>query len=164
MAFTDSEGKDISDGRTHDQSSSSEDLEDCPLTGEDHSFAHRRRTWISWPAKGSLFWKYYALSVTVFSFLLLATIIHNSTSAIECHEDGEHSIPAHVQDALEGYPHAVDSWKKDNLVETRFFRDLRYMSLDTESDYLWKEHLFMNTGNIQLPDGTGNTSLKGIAM
>jgi hypothetical protein len=164
MAFTDSEEKDISEGRNHDRSSSSEDLEDCPLTGEDNSFAHRRRRWLSWPAKDSVFWKYYVLFATAFSFLLLATTIHSSTSAVECNGVAEHSMPAHVHDALEGYPQFAHSWKKENLVETRFFRDLRYMSLNPETDYLWKEHLFMNTGNIQLPDGSGNTSLKGIAM
>ena len=162
MAFT--EEKDISDNHDHDRSSSSEDLEDCPLNGEDHIFPQRRRRWISWPANDSVVWKYYALFVTTFSLLLLATTIHSSTAARVCHENQEADTPGHVHDALEGYPHPDDSWKKDNLVETRFFRDLRYMSLDPETDYLWKEHLFMNTGNIQLPDGEGNTSLKGIAM
>lgn len=162
MAFT--EEKDISDSRDQDRPSSSDDLEDCPLTGEDHTFTHRRRRWISWPSNESAFWKYYALFATALAFLMLATIIHNSTFAGGCHEDEEPSTSAHVHDALEEYPHPADTWKKDNLVETRFFRDLRYMSLDPESDYLWKEHLFMNTGNIQFPDGKGNTSLKGIAM
>ena len=101
---------------------------------------------------------------TVFALLMLLTAIHNSASPRDYQEDVEPSKPAHVHDALEEYPHPADSWKKDNLVETRFFRDLRYMSLDPENDYLWKEHLFINTGNIQLPDETGNTALKGIAM
>jgi hypothetical protein len=165
MPFT--EEKDISDSRDQDRPSSSDDLEDCPSTGEDHSFPHRRRRWISWPANDSAFWKYYALFATAFALLMLVTTIHNSTSPRGYHEEREPSTPAHAHDAhdaLEGYSHPADSWKKDNLAETRFFRDLRYMSLDPDSDYLWKEHLFMNTGNIQLPDGKGNTSLQGIAM
>lgn len=162
MSFV--EEKDISNGHDNERSSSSEDLEDCPLTGEGNVFPLRRRRWLAWPTNNGPFWKFYSLFMTAISLLLLVTTIHNSASSSQCPEDEHHSSHPHSPNPLEGYPDAVDSWKKSNLIEHRFFRDLRYMSLDPDTDYLWKEHLFMATGNIQLPDGKGNTTLKGIAM
>jgi hypothetical protein len=69
-------------------------------------------------------------------------------------------------DPLDGYPLGVDSYREDNIVTTKFYKDLRYMTLDHESDYLWEEHLHMVTGNIKLPptEDKGNSSLKAIAM
>ncbi|KAF2734830.1 hypothetical protein EJ04DRAFT_436364 [Polyplosphaeria fusca] len=65
----------------------------------------------------------------------------------------------------EAHSTPANSWNK-NVVERVFYRDLRYMTLDHDMDYLWQEHLFMATGNIRIPpqDGEGNASLKSIAM
>lgn len=38
------------------------------------------------------------------------------------------------------------------------------MTLDKSMDYLWQDHIHMVTGNIRLPDGKGNTTLKSISM
>lgn len=170
--MTFNEEKDIPDQHDLDRRSSSEDLEDCPLNNEHNQFTIRKRRWRYWPKNESPFWRFYSIFMTAFSIMLLAIAIHSSSD--ECHKDDVSSTHSHAEDVvsthpnsedpLKGYPKPHDSWKKENLVETRFFRDLRYMSLDPEMDYLWKEHLFMATGNIQLPDGNGNTSLKGIAM
>jgi hypothetical protein len=162
MNFT--EEKDISDDRGHERSSSPADLEDCPLTGESDQFPRRRRRWLSWPANDSFFWRFYSLFMTAISMILLATAIHGSTPSTTCPEHDSTVAYAPSHDPSQGFPHPSQSWDKQNVVATRFFRDLRYMSLDPETDYLWKEHLYMATGNIQLPDGKGNTSLKGIAM
>lgn len=69
----------------------------------------------------------------------------------------------------------------ENLVETQYYRDTRYMTLDRDADWLWQEYVFrdqvpinhtngtpryllMSTGNIRIPDGKGNMSLKSISM
>ncbi|KAF2032315.1 hypothetical protein EK21DRAFT_61142 [Setomelanomma holmii] len=125
---------------------------------------HQRRRCLSWPARDSPFWRFYSLFITVFSLLLLVATIATTTKPYD--DACEPQDQTRPESPLAGYPHQSDSWKPSNLVEKRFFRDLRYMTIDHESDYLWKEHLFMATGNIRLPDDDagGNTSLKGIAM
>lgn len=158
------EEKDISDNHEQVRSSASEDLETCPLTGDDSSSSHGRRRRLSWLKDGNLLWKYYSLFMTVFSLLLLVTTIHYGASSKTCAEIEERLLSPHLDESATGSHYASDTWKHQNLVKTRFFRDLRYMSLDHETDYLWKEHQLMSTGNIRLPDGKGNTSLKGIAM
>ncbi|ORY18124.1 hypothetical protein BCR34DRAFT_583060 [Clohesyomyces aquaticus] len=157
------------------RSSSSQDLEDCPLNSASDLYHPKpRRRWLPhWPSNGSPFWKFYALFSTAVSLTFLITTIHYNlhpscdlTSPAENVPAEHHSNHDPVSTPLKNYPSEKETWKKDNIVETRFFRDLRYMTLDHEADYLWKEHLFMATGNVRLPskDGKGNATLKGIAM
>ncbi|KAF2176461.1 hypothetical protein K469DRAFT_755633 [Zopfia rhizophila CBS 207.26] len=140
------EEKDVVDDTSH-RPSSSDDLEDCPLAGEQQRFPlrHRQRWPVRWFAQDSI-------------------AIH--TNSTQCRKSLVPSSESRTNDPFEHYPHPADSWKKENLIEHRFYRDLRYMTLDHESDYLWQEHLLMATGNIRLPppDGKRNATLKGIAM
>ncbi|KAF2464343.1 uncharacterized protein BDR25DRAFT_346819 [Lindgomyces ingoldianus] len=166
LAMSYSEEKDVPENSPR-RSSSSQDLEHCPLTGEDglYHVKERRRWRIRWPSNDSSLWKIYSLFMTAITLAMVVTAIHNSIRPI-CTATEKPAQSSHTTDPLESYPLPADTWKKENLVETRFYRDLRYMTLDHDSDYLWQEHLFMASGNIRLPppDGKGNASLKGIAM
>ncbi|KAH7380634.1 hypothetical protein BKA66DRAFT_126286 [Pyrenochaeta sp. MPI-SDFR-AT-0127] len=162
MSFT--EQKNISDNLEQTRSSSSEDLEDYPLTGDDSPFPRGRRKRFSWPTNNNSFWKFYSLFMTAISIILLVTAIQNNVPSQICSGTEKPPLHAHLDDPPAGNHQLSDTWKHQNLVKTRFFRDLRYMSLDHETDYLWQEHQLMSTGNIRLPDGKGNTTLKGIAM
>ncbi|KAF2710789.1 hypothetical protein K504DRAFT_376102 [Pleomassaria siparia CBS 279.74] len=125
--------------------------------------------------------------MTTTVFVLLFTAIHENTkpkAKSECATADRYSTtlqytkpstsgthaeshqPQSVDDRLDGYPLGVDSYKEENIVATKFYRDLRYMTLDHDADYLWEEHLHMITGNIKLPpaEENGNASLKAIAM
>lgn len=165
--------KDVTEADAH-RRSSSEDLEDLPLTDEEHRFTPqpRYRRWRScrWPETTSPFWRLYSFLMTAFALIFLLTAIHESTNRTKkCSRRPSYRMSSPHRshpDSLDGYPQPAASWKERNTVETRFFRDLRYMTLDHESDYLWKEHLYMKTGNIRLPppDGKGNATLKSIAM
>lgn len=182
------EEKDVTDSSTS-RESISDDLEELPLTENERRFAFRsrRRWWLQWPANDSPFWKFYSLFMTTLALVLLLTAVHENAKLKDeskCPETGHDSMPLQytkpspselhaeshhshsVDDPLDGYPLGVDSYKEDNVVTTRFYRDLRYMTLDHEADYLWEEHLHMVTGNIKLPSAEekGNASLKAIAM
>ncbi|KAF2493674.1 hypothetical protein BU16DRAFT_465495 [Lophium mytilinum] len=74
-------------------------------------------------------------------------------------------VPQEFGNALAKYPHEVDRWNRDKLIETKYYRDTRYMSIDHEYDYLWQEHQFMSTGNVRIPGENGkNASLMSISM
>jgi hypothetical protein len=60
-----------------------------------------------------------------------------------------------IDDPLDGCPLGAESYKEDNVVTMRFYRDLRYMTLDHEADNLCEEHLHMVTGNIKLSPAEG---------
>jgi hypothetical protein len=62
--------------------------------------------------------------------------------------------------ALNEYPDPIGSWKV-NLIETKYYRNLRYMTLSHDIDWLWKEYTDMATG--KAGDGH-NASLKGISV
>lgn len=140
------------------------DLEDCPLTGEERrlSFKRRRHCKLTWPANDSLFWKLSSVFLTVFSLMLLIMQPHINIKNVDCHYHNDKTEISRVTEHM-GSP---ESWSPDKLVETKFYRDVRYMTLEHEADYLWQEHLFMSTGNIRLPaeDGKGNGTLKSISM
>lgn len=154
---TESTIKDESESRT-----SLSDLEDSPLNGE--VYLKRKRNWntsIPWPSNESPIWKYWSLLASVCCIILLATTFFYKN---EQSRMGIESLQSTSSSPLMGYPHPVETWKKENLIETKYYRDLRYMTLDHESDYLWQEHLFMSTGNIRVPGEDGNTSLMSISM
>lgn len=163
MSYDDAE-KDTGNGVPRN---SVDDLEDCPLTGEEQDPSKRqhrknhRRWFLSLPPKESVFWRLWSLSTTVFCFILLLVLVHDESNS-RC----EDSADTHKTRKIADYPHPVETWKQENLVETKFYRDLRYMTLDHDADYLWKEHELMSTGNIRIPDGEGskNTSLMSISM
>lgn len=113
------------------------------------------------------------------SLVLLLMAIHKNTNPKaegECRAKDHDSLPSEmhkepfhshtIDDRLDGYPMGIESYLEENIVTTKFYKDLRYMTLDHEADYLWQEHLHMVTGNIKLPpaDENGNASLKAIAM
>jgi hypothetical protein len=149
--------------KSHNERNSLSDLEDCPLTGEDDKFNFKRpRTWYSKsPANNSPIWKICCLLSMALSFIFLVMLLNHS-KLYACPDSRAVSMPV----ALENYPSSTQAWKEENLIETKFYRDLRYMSLAHEMDYLWKEHTLMATGNIKIPakDGTGNSSLMSISM
>jgi hypothetical protein len=89
---------------------------------------------------------------------------HSKPSSTNLHTESHHA--QNINDPLEVYSLGVESYKEENIVTTKFYEDLRYMTLDHESDYLWEEHLHMVTGNMKLPptEENGNSSLKAIAM
>lgn len=182
------EGKDATDSRTS-RESVSDDLEGLPLTGDERRFDFHpgRRRWLQWPANDSPFWKFYSLFITTIAFVSLLTAVHENTKPkieSKCPATGHNSMPLEytesspselhtkthhshsVDNRLDGYPLGKESYKEDNIVTTKFYRDLRYMTLDHEADYLWEEHLHMVTGNIKLPPAevNGNASMKAIAM
>ncbi|KAK2742662.1 hypothetical protein FQN55_007781 [Onygenales sp. PD_40] len=135
------------------------DLEDSPLTGDQERFPMRasRRIRFQWPRNENPFWKWWSLAMTICSIVLLGGLI-SGINIRQCSESpGATSPPL-------SYPHPKDTWKQENLIETKYYRDLRFMTLDHSLDYVWQEHVLMSTGNIRLPDGKGNTSLKSIAM
>lgn len=163
MSYNDAE-KDIVDDVPRN---SVDDLEECPLTGEEQDLAGRgcrqkhSKWYLTLPAKESVFWRLWSLSTTIFSLILLLVLVHDESS-MRC----EDSADTQKTRTIENYPHPVETWKQENLVETKFYRDLRYMTLDHNADYLWKEHELMSTGNIRVPDeeGSRNTSLMSISM
>ncbi|KKA18174.1 hypothetical protein T310_7873 [Rasamsonia emersonii CBS 393.64] len=155
-------GKDIADGNASRTSVS--DLEDSPLTGNEEQrfqLKQHRKCRPQWPANDSPIWKVWSLIMTVCSLLLLlSTVIHRNNPKPEILASCRTTSP------LENYPHPVETWKKENLIETKYYRDLRYMTLDHEADYLWREHVLMATGNIRVPseDGEENGTLMSISM
>ena len=157
--------KDIADG-SGSQNSLSE-LEDCPLNGEEQRFLWKlqlQRKWKPyWASPESSFWKVWSIVMTITRLILLIININS------------HSGPTgnHFATCLDTTTASINSgdaeaktWKKANLVETKFYRDLRYMTLSHDNDWLREEHTDMVMGNILLPDedGSGNRSLKGISM
>jgi hypothetical protein len=149
------------------------DLEDSPLTPGDHQprFTRRNpRQWrCSFPAKDSPIWKYWSIGSTVCFLLLIINIIYyEHTAAGERWSRASQTSSPQTQQssatALQDYPDPVDTWKHENLVETKYYRDTRYMTLDRDADYLWREYTLMSTGNIRLPDDNATTSLKSISM
>lgn len=186
MPYNDEE-KDLAE-RSGTSRTSLSDLEECPLTGHETTYVPKKKSRrCTWPSNESPFWKFYSLFMTAISFVLIVVQIHDSTSTtstiVKHVHHQEPSLSSHEttslltegghvhkeQDlppkALWDYPSEQDRWRKENLVQTRFFRDTRYMTLDHSADYLWKEHLFMATGNIRVPSDDGkNASLMGISM
>ena len=186
MAYN--EEKNASPGGSSRDSISS-DSERLPLTEDDQRFVFRsrHRTWWKFLANDSPFWKFYSVFMTAIALILFVTMVHGATKSKDQNScpaadhgmrplEQPDSHPANVHttshdahstnDPLDGYPLGVESYKEDNIVTTKFYKDLRYMTLDHESDYLWEEHLHMVTGNIKLPptEENGNSSLKAIAM
>ncbi|KAK2813774.1 hypothetical protein FQN50_000172 [Emmonsiellopsis sp. PD_5] len=133
---SDKEAPDSTGSRT-----SLSDLEDAPLTGDRERFPTRasQRIRFQWPRNENPFWKCINIRQ-------------------QCSESPQATSP------LLNYPHPKDTWKQGNLVETKYYRDMRFMTLDHSLDYVWQEHALMSTGNIRLPDGKGNSTLKSIAM
>lgn len=168
MAYEDEE-KDLTSLPTSRKSSSSQDLEESrPLAGghgDDQRYAsplkRRRRcsSSIAMPPNDSVVWKYWAMFTTALSAILLVGNIISSRGTALCPTEAKKA-----SSALSTYPHPVETWKSDNLIQTQYYRDTRYMTLDRNADWLWQEYLLMSTGNIRLPDGKGNTSLKSISM
>lgn len=154
--------KDIGEGNGSRTSLS--DLEDCPLNGNEERFHLKQpRKWRpKWPGNGSPFWKVWSIAMTASSIILL---IFNLNAKITVHKMSTCSSSTTSSVALEEYPDPIESWKKENLIETKYYRDLRYMTLSHDMDWLWKEHTDMATGNVILPAENGhNASLKGISM
>lgn len=167
----------------------SRNSEEVPLNEDEKqfSFRHRKRRWPNLLANDSPFWKFCSIFMTAVVLILILTLVHGNAeprTGQDCpspcakklssenskpSSSQPHTRPHHDQNArdpLDGYPLGVESYKEDNIVTTKFYKDLRYMTLDHESDYLWEEHLHMVTGNIKLPptEENGNSSLKAIAM
>lgn len=97
--------------------------------------------------------------------LLFISMKKGSSHAItECVCAGSKTTSA---DAYNSGEAIVKSWKKENLIELKYYRDLRYMTLSHDADWLWKEHLDMLSGNIILPaakNGSSKATLKSISM
>lgn len=169
--------------------STSRDSEEIPLNEDERiSPLYRRpRRWLNLLANDSPFWKLYSIFMTAAVLILILTLIRARTDPqtnkscpaadlerlsfdnSRTSSSHSHMRPHHEQNAedpLDGYPLGAESYDKDNIVTTKFYKDLRYMTLDHGSDYLWEEHLHMVTGNIKLPptEENGNSSLKAIAM
>jgi hypothetical protein len=186
MAYN--EEKDIASGSSS-RHSMSNDSESLPLTENEQNFAFqpRHRPWRTFLVNDSPFWKIYSIFMTAVALILLVTMVHGAPGSKDQDDSPatdhrmlspEHAkpLPANlntephhsqsIDDPLDGYPLGVESYKEANIVGTKFYKDLRYMTLDHESDYLWEEHLHMVTGNIKLPptEENGNSSLKAIAM
>lgn len=137
-------------------------LEECPLNGDNDLIVRKqlRNLKLQWPGNQSFFWKFWSVAMTASSIILFATIIHDGNSQAKLRP---YPGPTSV---LRNYPHPIETWKKENLIKTKFYRDLRYMTLDHDADYLWQEHALMSTGNIRLPaeDGSDNSTLMSISM
>jgi hypothetical protein len=149
-----------------DSRNSVSDLEDCPLTGDEERFPlkQQRKCIPQWPADKSPFWKFWSIAMTITALILLIINVHRGSS----HKT--YPCPSTTMPSEETYNSGdaiVETWKKENLVETKFYRDLRYMTLSHDADWLWKEHTDMLSGNIILPaaeDGSTNATLKSISM
>jgi hypothetical protein len=186
MAYN--EEKDIASGSSS-RHSMSDDSESLPLTENEQKFAFRPRhqPWRAFLVNDSPFWKFYSIFMTAVALILLVTMVHRAPESKDQDDSPatdhkmlslEHAKPSpadsntephhsqSINDPLDGYPLGVESYEEANIVTTKFYKDLRYMTLDHESDYLWEEHLHMVTGNIKLPptEENGNSSLKAIAM
>ncbi|KAK2867936.1 hypothetical protein FQN49_003322 [Arthroderma sp. PD_2] len=131
--------KDIADAEIGTSCTSLSDLEDAPLTHEPEftSRRPRRRFKLRWPANESPFWKWWSLAMTSQAGTAMPTL---------------------------DYPHPAETWNQENLINKKYYRDTRYMTLDKSMDYLWQDHVHMATGNVRLPDGKGNTTLKSVSM
>jgi hypothetical protein len=156
--------KDIAEGSGSRNSLS--DLEDCPLTGDEERFPlkQQRKCESRWPTSQSPFWKIWSIAMTITTLILLIISVHRGPShkVSLCPST---KIPS--ESSYNSGDAIIKTWKKDNLVETKFYRDLRYMTLSHDADWLWKEHTDMLSGNIILPaaeDGSTNASLKSISM
>lgn len=136
------------------------DLEDTPLTGDQGEFPPRmhRACKRQGQSNNSLLWKWWSLMMTICSLVLLGGIVYSNLASQKiCKCPG----PATPKSS---YPSEAETWRRESLVETQYYRDVRYMTLDKSADYLWQDHVHMSTGNIRLPDRNGSTSLKSISM
>ncbi|KUJ12587.1 uncharacterized protein LY89DRAFT_757131 [Mollisia scopiformis] len=159
--------KDVVD--SNDSRNSVSDLEDCPLTGDENHLPlkeQRRKFNFRWPADRSPFWKFWSIAMTIITLILVAVGSHK-TSVHDVSLCSASDMKTPTEETYNSGDAVVESWKKENLVETHYYRDLRYMTLNHDSDWLWKEHLDMLSGNIILPaaeDGSTNATLKSISM
>jgi hypothetical protein len=140
--------KDVADGSGSHTSLS--DLEVCPLTGDEERFPlkQQRKCKPRWLADKNVFWKLWSIAMTVTTPILLIISVHRGPSH-KASSRPSSTIPSEA--AYNSGDAIVETWKKEHLVETKFYRDLRYMTLSHDSDWLWKEHTDMLSGNIILP-------------
>lgn len=142
-------------------SASLSDLEDAPLAPEPHNFAPRRarqRSKPRWLSNESPIWKWYSFVMTVCTFTLIVVVAYVKRDTSLACEAAEATM------TIPRYPHPAEAWNQGSLITRKYYRDTRYMTLDKSMDYLWQDHIHMATGNIRLPDGKGNTTLKSISM
>jgi hypothetical protein len=186
MAYN--EGKDIASGSSS-RHSMANDSEGLPMTENEQRFAFqpRHQPWRKFLVNDSPPWKFYSIFVTAVALILFVAMVHGAPKSKDQDKSPatdhrmlslEHAKPSpanlntepyhsqSINDLLDGYPLSVESYKEANIVTTKFYKDLRYMTLDHESDYLWEEHLHMVTGNIKLPptEENGNSSSRAITM